>query len=251
MYISYMKIISVNIELDKHYDTVLPFLKKENPDVICLQELIEADFEVFKKELGLDGVYKPTDYIYSPVYDGPKNVRHGQGIFAKKILSSTYEYYVGSETNINRSFEEYFSGEEGRENHVLLSAQVADSSGKEFTIATTHFTLTHHGEATPHQLENLEKLFGALEKLPEFALVGDFNAPRGNKTFDMLAQKYKDNIPAHYTTSIDMSMHRNKHNKFENMVDGLFTTPGYIAKNVRLQDRVSDHMAIVADIEKV
>ena len=35
------------------------------------------------------------------------------------------------------------------------------------------------------------------------------------------------------------------------MVDGLFTTPKYIASNVKLEPGVSDHMAIVANIEKV
>ena len=34
-----MKLISLNIELNRHHDLVLPFLKKEKPDVICLQEL--------------------------------------------------------------------------------------------------------------------------------------------------------------------------------------------------------------------
>ena len=35
------------------------------------------------------------------------------------------------------------------------------------------------------------------------------------------------------------------------MVDGLFTTPTYRALNVKLIDGISDHMAIVAEINKV
>jgi hypothetical protein len=35
------------------------------------------------------------------------------------------------------------------------------------------------------------------------------------------------------------------------MVDGLFTTSKYNATNVKLVDGVSDHMAIVANIEKI
>jgi exonuclease III len=32
-----MKLININIEGDKHFDTVIPFLEKEKPDVLCLQ----------------------------------------------------------------------------------------------------------------------------------------------------------------------------------------------------------------------
>ena len=92
---NYMKLVSINIEFDKHHDTVIPFLKKENPDVICVQELTAEDFEMYKKELGLDGIYKPVDYIYHPYYGGPKDVRQGEGIFAKKII----ETKISSERN--------------------------------------------------------------------------------------------------------------------------------------------------------
>lgn len=245
-----LKLISLNVEMDRHYDTVIPFLKNENPDVICLQEVLEKDFEMYKRELGVDGFYKPSEYVYSPAYGGPKNERHGVAIFAKKLLNTKYVYYVGSEKSIDTPFEEYFVNGEHPENRVLLIAQVADNNREEFTIATTHFTLTHFGEATPLQLGNLELLHAELEKIPEFALAGDFNAPRGNATFDKLATYYKDNIPEEYDTSIDMSMHRNRHNNFKHMVDGLFTTPNYTATNVRLQDGLSDHMATVAEIKK-
>ena len=244
-----MKIVSLNIEFDKHHDIVLPFLKKENPDVICIQELLESDFEMYKKELGMAGTYKPIEYIYFPFYGGPKDLRQGEAIFAKNFLEASYEYYVGSEENINHKFDDYFADPSLHKNNVLIVAKVADSAGKEFTIATTHFTLTQMGESTPLQLENLDKLFALTQHFPELVLVGDMNAPRGNETFTRLATKYKDNIPAGYKTSIDVNLHRNGMNCADKMVDGLFTTPGYTATNVKLVDGVSDHMAIVFDIE--
>ncbi len=137
-----MKLISINIEINRHYDTVLNFLKKEKPDVVCLQEVLEDD----------------------------------------------------------------------------LPFQVVDF------------------------------LLKSLDSMPEFVLCGDTNAPRGNETFSRLATKYKDNIPAEYKTSIDQKLHRVKGIMF--MVDGLFTTSSCIASNVRLQDGVSDHMAVLAEIEK-
>ena len=63
-----------------------------------------------------------------------------------------------------------------------------------------------------------------------------------------------DNIPSSYRTSIDVPRHRLRETKAnelsQNMVDGLFTTPAYSAHDVFLVDGVSDHMAIVAQLER-
>ena len=244
-----MKIISLNIEMDRHHDLVIPFLMRENADVICLQELLESDFEAYKEVLNMEGFYKPIEYVYHEAYGGPRDVRHGEAIFAKKLIDPQFEYYVGSQESINRPFKEYFAEKTLPENRVLISAKVADKDGKELVVCTTHFTLTEMGISSPKQLADLEKLFDVLKKYPKFVLVGDTNAPRGNETWARLANKYKDNIPNEYTTSLDMNLHRKGNfKKFENMVDGLFTTQKYIASNVHLVDGVSDHMAVVADI---
>ncbi len=42
-----MKLISINVELNRHKKTILDFLKKERADVICMQELLEEDFVFF------------------------------------------------------------------------------------------------------------------------------------------------------------------------------------------------------------
>jgi endonuclease/exonuclease/phosphatase family metal-dependent hydrolase len=90
----------------------------------------------------------------------------------------------------------------------------------------------------------MEKLSG----LPDFILTGDFNAPRGRATWDTLAAKYKDNIPARYTSSIDPS-HRAGESPY--VVDGIFTTPEYEARNVELHEGISDHKAVTATVVKV
>ena len=56
------KLISLNIEGIKHFDTVIPFLKKEKPDVICLQEVPKKDVEMLKQELSIKGEFFPMVY---------------------------------------------------------------------------------------------------------------------------------------------------------------------------------------------
>jgi exonuclease III len=241
-----MKLISLNIELNRHYETVFDLIKKEKPDVICLQELLEEDFERFKKEFGMDGVFKVFQYVNDHRFGDIYDKRHGVAIFSKKIEDFGYFFYEGKEENIMKSFEEYLVSAEFHKNEVLVWAYIKDEKGAVYRFTTTHFPVTEKGESTPYQLEVADKLLAKLADIGEFVLCGDMNAPRGNETFSRFAKTYKDNIPLEYKTSLDQNLHRVKGLQY--MVDSLFTTPGYKAENVKLVDGVSDHMAIVADI---
>lgn len=244
-----MKLVSINIELNKHYKTVLDFLKLQEPDVICLQELLEDDFEDFKKVLGKQGVFKSRRRVgkYSHLQD-IEGKKEGIAIFAKKIIDSGSIYYEGSEENILKTYSEYLSDEENNKNSVLLWVKTENEDGETYKFTTTHVPATKEGQSTPYQLRVINLLLKKLDSLGEFVFCGDMNAPRGNETFSRLAKKYKDNIPPEYKTSLDQNLHRVKN--LQHMVDGLFTTPAYNASNVKLLDGISDHMAIVADINK-
>jgi endonuclease/exonuclease/phosphatase family metal-dependent hydrolase len=244
-----MKLVSINIELNKHYKTVLDFLKQENPDVICLQELLGDDFENFKKVLGKQGIFKPRTRIGDDLrLQDIKEKKEGVAIFANHIVDSGSIYYEGCEENLLKTYSEYITGENNK-NSVLLWIDTNSSDGKSYRFATTHVPVTKGGESTPYQLEVIDLLLKELGSLGEFVLCGDMNAPRGKETFSRIAKKYKDNIPEEYKTSLDQNLHRVKN--LQHMVDGLFTTTKYQASNVKLIDGISDHMAIVADINKV
>lgn len=171
----------------------------------------------------------------------------GNVIFSNNIIDSGYSYYWGDESYSMMSFDEYATKKDQLKNYVFVWADIRAESGEIYRCVTTHFPVTKEGESTPHQLEILTPLFNELDKLGDFVLCGDFNAPRGNETFRRISEKYKDNIPEKYITSLDQNIHRVKGLMF--MVDGLFTTNGYFAKDVSLVDGVSDHMAIVGTIE--
>ena len=101
-----MKLISINIENNLHTETVLNFLKKEQADVVCLQELLEEDFDFYKKELNLGGVFQAWSYVKSPLYTNIIGKKQGVGIFAKNIIESGSIFYFGEKNNIEKSFDE-------------------------------------------------------------------------------------------------------------------------------------------------
>ena len=239
-----IKLVSINIERSKHLDTVIPFLKTQRPDVVTLQECMERDVKAFEEVLDMQSFYAPLSVFGAR--NGEEEGPEGQAIFARKIISKGFEYYAGEYDPIYRTTDD-------KEADIIriakaLSHAVVDHGGQSFCVATTHFTWSLQGIATELQLNDLGKLFEKLARFPEILLTGDFNAPRGRKTWDSIAAKYKDNIPSHYTSSID-PMHRA--GELPLVVDGLFTTPEYEARDVELHKGVSDHKAVTATITKV
>jgi exonuclease III len=244
-----MKLISINVEKNLHNETILTFLKKEKPDVVCVQELFTEDFDLFKKELGFDGIFKLFGYLKSKSYPTLTGKGEGIAIFSKNIINSGSVLYFGKEEELVKLPDDKNFDKEFEKIYSLVWAEIKDTDGATYKFVTTHLPVTKEGESSPFQLEVTEAMLSKLDSLGELVLCGDMNAPRGRKTFSLLEEGYKDNIPLEYKTSIDKNFHRVK-GGLPYMVDGLFTTPEYVASNVKLIDGLSDHMAIVAEITK-
>lgn len=247
-----IKLVSLNIERSKHLDLVVPFLKAQKPEIATIQECMDRDIPILEEALGAKCFYAPL-CEFKERADEPRGV-YGQAIFFKYPFTSTREeYYSGSRDAL------YLFGDdkEVEINQVARALSVVEfeKEDAQFRIATTHFTWSPDGSVTDLQRQDLAALCNLLDGLDEFVLSGDFNAPRGKEIFDTLAARYRDNIPPQYLTSIDANFHRNGKIRpgdfVDKMVDGLFTTPKYIASNVELHAGVSDHMAITATITKL
>jgi len=247
-----IKLVSLNIECNKHYEKIIPFIKKQNPDVVCFQEVLEEDFELLKNELGYDGYFMPwryfdsTDDHHAEIY----GKRFGSAVFSPSISAHGHHYFWGSKECIDIPFSDFDKKNESQKCYALVWVDIDAGDGELYRLITTHFPATVKGESSPHQLEILAPFFKHIETLGEFVLCGDFNAPRGNETFTRLTERYKDCIPQSYMTSIDNNLHRNGNENIMFMVDGLFLTQAYTATDVSLKDGVSDHMAIVATLHK-
>ncbi len=119
-----------------------------------------------------------------------------------------------------------------------------------FQLVTVHFTWSGDATITALQKRDYLILRQFLESFEEIILCGDLNTPRGGKIFDDLAKKYTDNIPLAIETTIDKNLHKSGKD-IRLVVDSLFTSKEYVAKEVRVVPNTSDHMAVVAEIERV
>lgn len=242
-----LKLIQLNIEHGKHLERTLPFLREHAPDVVCLQELNEDLMPEFEKTLQASGVFEPMCLYQGKV--------QGIGIFSKYLIVRQKAIrYGGSSEKLpaydNTSFET-------KHDSLRFSLLVADieKEGELFRIGTTHFPVTEHGKATDFQRKDMQNLLSILREQGELVFTGDFNAPRGGEIFSKLAAEYRDTVPPQYKTSLDIALHRNgkefPHELADKMVDGIFSTPGYMVSDVALIHGVSDHCAIVATVAKV
>lgn len=243
-----MKLISLNIEGDKHLDErVLPFMQAEQPDLVCMQEVFEADVPKLCQELEMEAYWAPMSNIVVPNPHLPAKGMLGVAQFTKwPVVDQRAEYYVGSREQIPYFFE---NRNPNAQNRVLVT-QTVEIEDQRFTVATTHFTWSPEGSFTQEQASNFEALRNILKGFNKLVLCGDFNSPRNRdqeNVYTTLAELYHDAIPPHYTTSIDSSLHKSGA-QIELMVDGLFHTDHYQTSGVRLVDGVSDHMAIVATV---
>jgi endonuclease/exonuclease/phosphatase family metal-dependent hydrolase len=229
-----IRIITLNIEGDKHLDIV-----------ICLQEVFEKDVEQIKKSLSMNGEFIPCMYI------NEENVAHFSpgNVWGIMVLTNLLEYSISKKYYSSYSSE---LPELGYKNpnaaHRVLFIIDVRKQAQNFRIITTHFTWTPDGNPLPLQFEHMEAMLSVLNTFDEFVLCGDFNAPRGGEVWKILAKKYTDTIPPNITTTLDPNIHRTKN--LELVVDGIFSTPKYSVTNVAVRGGLSDHKAIIATIIK-
>lgn len=243
-----LKLVCLNIERSKHLELVLPFIEREQPDVLCVQELMLHDIPAFEEIAGRN-FFAPTTR-----YEGDDTAGiEGVGLFSRLPMRDARALYYHGAGLPDALFIDGTPKEQYATESNAVALATFEKAGVMYAIGTTHFTWTPDGSANDEQRKNMRALLRSLEGL-RLVLCGDFNAPRGGEIFAMLASRYKDEVPQHYKTSVDIDIHRagkdRPHELADKMVDGLFTTPEYRCESVALVNGLSDHMAIVASIVK-
>ncbi len=238
-----LKLISLNIEHDKHFDRFLPFLETEQPDVVCFQELFLLDIPLIQQQLQMNFMFVPKHiFDQETKYKISQRGIAGVGIFTRLPYRSGQVEPYGGDSSRLASFHQPLDS-----THSLLS-MVVEKAGATYCVATTHFTWSPNGLPNPEQRQHAQKFKQVLQSFPELILCGDMNAPRGGEIFKQLGDGFVDAIPPEVTTTLDSEFHYA--GPLELVVDVLFHTKQYHAKSVQVIGGVSDHKAVVAVIER-
>lgn len=245
-----LKVIALNIEFDRHLETVIPFLKSEPWDLLLLNEILEENLGQFETELGTSAFFRPTMKLPRPTGD----VTLGSAVMCRFPVNQEVIKYAGSEGETLEVITDI--GFHAPKLKYFLFVSSVEKDGDAFQIGFTHFPWTKDGEADEYQRQAMDALLIAVQKKGEMALFGDFNIPRGKELYHVLLKEFKDNIPSEYKTSLDENKHRVgvEHFREQKMdtyvVDYCFTTPNYSASDVSLRFGISDHAAVLATVSK-
>ncbi|MEK9176677.1 MAG: endonuclease/exonuclease/phosphatase family protein [Patescibacteria group bacterium] len=240
-----LSVVTLNIEGDKHLERAISFLKERKPDIVCIQEIHDADLHIFEEVLGANGVFAAGILRHHPTREG---VAEGEAIFSRlPILASAVRQYAG-EPDSPVFFDNRTTATKHATQRYMFTTVEVEHEGERYRFGTTHFIWTPDGEADELQRRGMAGLLKAVGGAGEMVLMGDFNAPRGKEMFALLAAHFKDNVPPAYMTSIDGSLHRK--GPIPLMVDGIFSTPEYRVLDVSMLCGVSDHCALVAKVTK-
>jgi exonuclease III len=238
-----VKLLTLNVQGNKNWSRIFPLLKKENPEVICLQELFYSDFERIKEITKMKGYFSAMGYIDNSKYDPFKTKTDGLlgiGLISNlKSRNINEKYYMG-----NKSFPLIISGYHW--DRALLYADVLKGE-ENYIIGTTHFEWTPDGNPNETQREAFHNLERILNNSDDFILAGDFNAPKNGEIYNkFLKSGFKDNLPEDITSTIDSKYHKNSNLSL--IVDNIFSKGKYEVSNVRVVGGVSDHKAIIGEV---
>jgi endonuclease/exonuclease/phosphatase family metal-dependent hydrolase len=247
---SAMKLLSANIEGDLHLDRIVPFVTGQDPDIVCLQEVFEADLPQIL------GTGHSVEFLPMMI----KTRKSGQpGALGIAIATAHAARPVMREYYYKAAPEIAIYDEKDKRNtisHGVIGIELETPDGP-MTVCTTHFTWTPNGLPDVNQQTDLTELLQLLKDQQPHILCGDFNIPRKqNSLYGTLAAHYTDNIPSHIVSSVYLPLHYVRNDPVKNawmatlMVDYIFSTPDrYRVAKVELHGGVSDHFAFTANIE--
>lgn len=237
-----IKIISINIEGSKHLTEIEDFLITEQPDIVCLQELFEIDLPRIREKTGWAGSFSPmTDVRRNNLYKIDTNGLWGLGILSKWSFLPVQNYFYRGEEDF---VPEFFNPNSPNRLIMKTTVQVEDVS---FPVANTHFTWSVGGRITDEQRHNFRKMKTVLSEFDQLILCGDFNTPRGLDLYGQLSKMYQDALSPKVDTTIDPVLHYAGGLKL--VVDAVFVSSDFEVLSARTQSGVSDHKALVVEIQ--
>jgi endonuclease/exonuclease/phosphatase family metal-dependent hydrolase len=246
-----MKLIQVNIWQGRLLRNLLEFLTDEQPDIICMQEVLSCQNEVLVWDMvrGLESVRAAIGLehvFYAPTWGFQmmgECVQHGNAIFSRYPLLDRQTIFT------NGHFEEEAINRPGINN--VRNAQIAkvQLKDKELTLAN------HHGHWEPNSLgtevskQRLEPFVEALKPIKGPLIVaGDFNLDPQSEAlqyFEAALQLRNLTREHHVETTLSEFGH-----SFKVACDNVFLRGEATAQRFEVSNRlVSDHKAVVLEFE--
>ena len=238
-----LKLLTLNIEQDRHLDRVAQTIATHLPDIVCLQEVFEKDCAKLAAVGGYQVKYAISTLMPEGTAGNTSPRSWGVAVLTRvQLINQTVAYY--SDDPRIRIFD---APNDLRRMVVMTELQ---HEGRFYRFGTTHFTWSMAGATTEEQLADFARLKRVLLPYSDYVLCGDFNAPRGGELFARFTDELGliDHLPPNVTTTIDPQFHYA--GALELAVDTIFSTPEYSVTDVQVLEGISDHKGILARVAR-
>lgn len=249
-----IKFITLNIwDGGRLLDSIISFIKKENPDVVALQEVydgknpnLEKRFrttEILQKEL--DFPY----FVFSPAFTDAKfseKVEQGNAILSRfPILDNNVIFFVPY-----GKFELETKSKDYRHMpSILQSADVGLENNVKLSVCNIHGIWDFDGEDNDRRLKMSRIIVDQIKNKKNIILAGDFNIKPNTKTIGNIESHLKNVFKNELSGTFNMK-HKKGDGYQTSAVDMVF-----VGKHLKVLEHycpnidVSDHLPLVCVLE--
>lgn len=252
-----IKVLTLNIfEGGLFFQNILTFIKREQPDIFCLQEVyngITPTLPNFYQSVNvLQTAFPEYTYFYSPEFlsitvEG--KIDCGNVIFSRYPIleKNTYFFQVpyGEYPQVSpiRDYSQYPQN---------MQHAVIDVGNTHLNVFNVHGIWGNDGIDNPARLQMSKVITKHIKNKKNTILVGDFNVQAGTKTIDSIENNLINVFKNQLQTSFNLQ-HKdlNKYPGYATAVVDMFFVSQDITvldKNVPTDD-VSDHLPLLCELE--
>ena len=249
-----IRFVTLNIwEGGRLFDNVVRFIKRENPDILALQEVYDGKtskfekrfrtFEIFKKELGFsNSVFTPAFLDTQSIGD----IEQGNAIFSKfPILIQKAIFFDKSYSKLNGENPENFE----LFPPILLYVTIALRNIK-LDIFNIHGIWGLDGKDNERRLKMSTAIIDHIKNKSNIILAGDFNVKPNTKTIQNIEKHLKNVFKGELKTTFNIKRKKIVSGYATAVVDMVFVSRHInIVEHYSPQVDISDHLPLVCELE--
>jgi len=255
-----LSFLQLNINADNFWDNLIPFLTKNNFDILQLQEIagkesisgnIATKRDVFAELNKIFGERYDSELAISQRYTSSPSSYFGVATFYRKKFQLVEKNIITLYERTTPFPSDAQSYEKVGRNLLHLTLSI---DGKTISFLNTHLAWAKTTKEQPHQTQQGEILFNYLQTVPSpFIFSGDFNIDPEQpliKKFNSLAKNLIDEY--HIVNTLNPRKHRAQVLFPPGAaVDYIFVTEDLAVKNFAVLENedISDHLGLTAEIE--
>lgn len=231
-----MKVMSWNIWKGKHLNNVIALIRRENPDIIGLQEVTEKDNNNIGKEIAQKLNYQ---FLYCKSFTTDRHTPsfdQGNAILTRLPVISSECHFL--------STLEHYEKNAATEPRTVMEVTLSWND-KQLIIFNTHLGFAEkfgESEMKNNQLLNLLKFLPKKNTI----LMGDFNSQPDSTVIKEITRVLV-NTDSHPTEPTIIDVKDKNQTKYR--IDYIFTTPDMRTNNFQIiESSASDHFPLMVEV---